>query len=140
MNIRKYLHLSYDFTNIKGVSCFGLYAKIMHDVFGFKHLGGFEDADLNIKTPSTQEAAAAFAIQLKDIDNGVSKFTEIQSPEDYCLVIMYANRKGMDLYHCGMWYNNKIIHAKGHGKRGKVWYEEPSKFKEYNMRFFRYVD
>lgn len=130
MNITKYLSLSYDHRNKKGVNCWGLYALVRHNEFNDNV------ASHGLTRCSNEEIAAAYAIvfaKYKDVH------TEVTNPENYDLIVLsIKDTDGKMKFHCGVYWEGRMLHAKGTARSGQVWYDELKDYKDWNIRFFRY--
>ncbi len=121
----KYLGLPYDFRNKVGVNCWGLYSLVMRNELNV----GIEEHGADECT--NESIAAAF---VAGMTRGTHNHVQLDNPEDMCLVLL--NKKNS--YHCGIWFKNKMLHAKGNARTGQVWYDDISKYEDWNVRYFKY--
>lgn len=129
MNINYYLGLPYDFRNIDGVNCWGLYALIRHNEFGD-----------NIKKYSADKCTnrSISSVFTAEMTKGDHKHKQVDNPKDFDLILLSIMDAGIKKYHCGIYYKGGMIHAKGTGRNGQVWYDELKEYKNWKIRYFRY--
>jgi cell wall-associated NlpC family hydrolase len=126
MNISKYLGLPYDINSVHGVNCWTLVALV------YKKELQIELSLYAGKTNSTQDIADEFKDRLAAGDHG---FDIVDSPINYDLVI-FNNDKS---YHCGIYWNRKVLHANGQCRTGSVWHDKIRDIEHNNVRFLRYA-
>lgn len=96
MDVEKYLSRVY-----KNPPCFELVADLYSEEFG-KGCVKYSASSGGIRS-----AATAFRIALHTGEHG---FKQEASPKNGCLVLM-SSRKHLPVHHCGVYYNNNILHA-----------------------------
>lgn len=129
IDIIRYLGLPYDIHNDVGVNCWGLYKLVKKqeqdiDVLLFK-------AD----DSSVSAISRAFEFGL----SGRHEHVRTSAPSDFDLVLLRKRRGSRCIYHCGVWFGGKILHAKGSGQTGQVWYEPLTAFNDWHIEYWRHV-
>lgn len=131
MNVNYYLGLPYDFTNEKGVNCWGLYALIR------KNECGDNLTQYGADKCTTRSISATFTAEMA---KGNHKHELTKEPKDFDLVLLTIMDMGVKKYHCGVYYKGGMLHAKGTGRKGQVWYDKFTEYEDWKIRFFRYED
>lgn len=129
MDIKNYIGLRYDIFNKRGVNCWGLYALVMHNEKGVML------DKRNVENASTEAIAAGFSA-LFACNEFNKTHKEVTEPEDFDLVIFSKANK----HHCGIMYKGKLLHSRGSGRTGQVYYENLSSYDDWKKRFYRYED
>lgn len=126
--IEKYIGMQYDIRNINGVNCWGLYCLVM--------LNERSKKIDEIRASSSAQASAIFAAKLATGDHGL---IEVKQPKNFDLALVERSSKKGSEWHCGVYYNGGILHAKGSGCHGSVWYDSIIDFSEKyeNMGYWR---
>ena len=128
MNISNYLGMPYDISGVFGVNCWTLYSLIK------KQEQGVDVVAFKPKNPSKE---AIFDTFKSAFSLGGHGHVRVYSPQNYDLVIMTKETKKRKIYHCGVWFDGSIIHARGTGKTGQVWMQSPEELRSYNIEFWR---
>lgn len=110
--IAEFVGIKYDITNKNGVNCWGLIALVYSKILG-KSV-----KDYPVK--SIRESAKAFTMAFFKGDHG---FKVVEMPNNLDVVTL---QKG-NIFHCGIWYNGRILHASNHA--GQVVYQKFSDVK-----------
>lgn len=130
MNISKYLGLRYDINSRNGgVNCWTLYAKVIKDEFGLD-VPIFRGA-----TNSKDDIAKEFSNR---IGSGEHNHVKVDSHQDFDLVIFKYKLASREMFHCGIWFKGKVLHANGSGMTGSVWYDKIKDIKHDTVEFYRY--
>lgn len=130
IDLRKYLGLPYDINNEFGVNCWGLYALVKKqeqniDVLMFSAINSSAGAISN-----------AFVDGFRVAQHGHEKIDE---PRDFDLVVMTRELKGSIFYHCGVFIDKAVLHAKGENQSGQVWYQQIGDLGRWKVEFWRHV-
>lgn len=135
MNLEYYLTLAYDFRNKRGVNCWGLYALVRHRECGDDVITYQADRCTN------ESIAARFTAEMSKGEHNHIEVSR-EDAKDFDLILLTTKDRGHDKYHCAILYKGKMLHAKGTGKIGSVWYDEISEYEEHNwkVRYYRYVN
>lgn len=128
MNISNYLGMPYDIHNESGVNCWTLYKLIKKQEQGI-NVVLFKAPSANVKKINDVFSSA--------LSDGCHGHFRVDKPEDFDLVLMTKETKRQKIYHCGIWYNGMVMHARGSGQNGQVWYQESSELSEYSLEFWR---
>ena len=110
MNIGKYIGLPYSLRPMPGcVNCWGLVALVYSQE---------KSEEIPIfKSNSTAGIAAAFTAAFAADDHG---FYKVELPQDYDVIIFINDSVNRSEYHCGIYYNGKVLHA-GRALGGSVY-------------------
>ncbi len=131
MNIAKYLDIPYDHNNVRGVNCWGLNRMVYRDELGIE-LKAFQSAS-GLKAAVAKE----FKKHLDDCDHGLA---EVEGgPKNYDTIVFHESNKRGERYHCGVWWNGKVLHANGEGRKGSVWHDKLKDIPHDTMRVFRHA-
>jgi len=108
----EYVGIKYDIRNKTGVNCWGLVAKVYHDKFS-------DDLpDFPSPSKSMRDIAVTFTAAFANNEHG---FTMVDKPQDYDVVVFKKMTKFGFLFHCGIWFEGKILHSAS--RSGGVVYE-----------------
>jgi hypothetical protein len=130
IDVKKYLGLSYDINNEFGVNCWGLYKLIQ------KQERGIEVVMFSAMNSSIRAISDKFKSELKLNKHGHKKVVQ---PENLDLVVMLKPMKRASIYHCGVYVDGKVLHAKGEGQGGQVWLEDIGSLSDWRMEYWRHV-
>ena len=100
--LEAYVGMPYNLHNKNGLNCWALVALVYSDLF---------DAVVpDYKADNLQAVSAAFTAAFAE---GLHGFTQVDEPKDFDVVIMKSER----LFHCGIWYQGKVLHANNGAKQ-----------------------
>lgn len=125
MNLNKYIGIPYSLRPVDGcLNCWELVAQVYSDVFG-QSLPMF-------KADNNRDVGAAFTAAFASGEHG---FTRSETYQDFSVIIMSNKRKKFSSIHCGIIYNNMVLHSSGDAKQ--VVYQTikqaTSEFKEFEF-------
>lgn len=129
MDITKYLGMAYDYRNKRGVNCWGLYAIIMNNELGISF------TMYEPERCTTRDICAAFTVVMIDVNN---THTEVMEPLDFDMCLLTKFVGGVKHMHCGVMWKGKLLHSKGSGRSGQVWYDKLTEYDGWEKRFYRY--
>jgi hypothetical protein len=130
IDVTEYLGLPYDINNEFGVNCWGLYKRVQLQE------RGIDVAMFSVINSSIRAISDKFRAELKLNKHGHSQVLE---PQNLDLAVMVRSIKRARIYHCGVYVDGKILHAKGEGQSGQVWLEDISSLGDWRMEFWRHV-
>lgn len=129
MDLKKYIGLKYDINGLRGVNCWTLLAKIYSDELNLP-LQIYQS-----KTNSKSDIATEFKAQISANKHG---FASVSKPKDLDVLIFTYTHNKQVCYHCGLWFGGKVLHAKGTGQSGGVWYDKLKDIDFDTVRYYRY--
>lgn len=134
MNIMDYIGLPYDITCNRGHNCWSLYKHVIKKELGIESQFDYKDRSYN-----KEDIAVEFSSALETHQNNHIE-VDVSDAKNFDLIVLSKKEAHVNHFHCGVWYNKKMLHAKGSGRKGQVWYDELAEYATWNMRIFRHVN
>ena len=129
MNIMQYLGIPYDIHNSVGVNCWGLYKLVKKQE---------QNKDVLVFTPSGIDTPSISAKFDRELSIGRHDHTKVTNPKNFDLALFTRKIRKSTIYHCGVWLDGKILHAKGSGQSGQVWYDSLASFDKWGVEYWRH--
>ena len=100
--IERFIGLPYDLHNISGYNCFALVGLVYSELFG-ESIPVF-----TAKSNSPRDIAATFSAAFATGEHGFKKTDE---PKDFDVVVFKKGTRFGSIFHCGILYKKKVLHA-----------------------------